>query len=70
MIARRLVMGLLALGVVGGYGSAARQFIRARREWHQKQFEGSVSRACADAARAEVRSALREQRGETLKNTP
>lgn len=56
MRARRVVMGLLALGVVAGYGSAAASFARHahwRREQMRQEVLHDVSRACADGARAE-----------------
>jgi hypothetical protein len=50
---RKLVMGLLALGVVGGYGSGVAHLACARR-WHaqqRQQLVNEVARSCVEAAR-------------------
>ena len=51
---RRVIMGLLALGVVGGYGSGFAHLACARRwrEHHQQQVMAQWARACTEAARA------------------
>jgi hypothetical protein len=51
MIARRMTLALLALGVVGGYGSALESLARRHRA-RRDAFERHVARVCSDATRA------------------
>jgi hypothetical protein len=47
---RRILIALLAVGTVAGYGSAFAHLCRAR-EWHRAAFERHVADVCLDAAR-------------------
>lgn len=51
---RRVIMVLLALGTLGGFGSGFASLGRCRhwREQHRQQVMSEFARTCVDAARA------------------
>jgi len=52
MLKRRLIMGLLGLGVLVGYGSTLAH-LGHHRGWHRQQIMGEFARTCVEAARAD-----------------
>ena len=55
MMNRRLKMFLLALGVIGGYGSGFAHMHQCRewRERHRQQVMSEFAKTCVDAARTQ-----------------